>query len=81
MTREELLLCLGISPEDACERCCGIGRRTYGSTATWRGGIGGQALTEDVCDSCWGSGRRSKKGWDLRALWAELRTLRAKKRD
>lgn len=51
----------------ACERCAGAGTRTYGSTATWRGGIGGQILTEDICDRCWGTGRNDRTGVNLRA--------------
>lgn len=43
-----------------CRACDGLGVQTYGSTATWRGGIGGQALTLDVCDRCWGSGLQSR---------------------
>lgn len=45
---------------DACEECGGAGVYAYGSTATWHGGIGGQAMTTDVCDKCWGSGNRHK---------------------
>jgi hypothetical protein len=54
-------------PEPRCSRCNGSGRRVYGSTATWRGGAGGQTATEDVCDRCWGSGDESNKGPNLRA--------------
>lgn len=50
----------GIEPGEACNECNGSGVTTYGSTATWRGSIGGQALTLDVCDRCWGSGSRLK---------------------
>lgn len=39
-----------------CVTCGGAGKRVYGSTSTWRGGIGGAAMTVDVCDRCWGSG-------------------------
>lgn len=39
-----------------CSECSGLGIKMYGSTATWRGGIGGQMITDDVCDRCWGSG-------------------------
>jgi hypothetical protein len=49
-----------IDSEDRCKACHGWGMRTYGSTATWRGGVGGQAMTTDVCDRCWGSGSASK---------------------
>jgi len=48
----------GVEPEDACPECDGSGKITYGSTATYRGGIGGQALTLDICNKCWGSGDR-----------------------
>ena len=44
----------------ACASCGGHGSRAYGSTATWRGGAGGQAITSDVCDKCWGSGLRDR---------------------
>lgn len=58
MGRDELLDVLrenrGI--ETPCTVCDGWGVRAYGSTATWRGGVGGQQITSGVCDSCWGSG-------------------------
>lgn len=54
--------------EDPCLTCDGSGRRAYGSTATWRGGIGGQTITGDVCDVCWGSGDRFRHGTNLRQL-------------
>jgi len=43
-----------------CTGCGGSGYQMYGSTATWRGGVGGQMLTNDVCDMCWGSGDAEK---------------------
>ena len=49
-----------------CGSCSGSGVRVYGSTSTWRGGIGGQAVTSDVCDTCWGSGNQSKPWTNLR---------------
>jgi hypothetical protein len=52
-----------------CKLCTGTGVRTYGSTATWRGGIGGQAMTPGVCDCCWGSG-------DAERPWINLRELK-----
>lgn len=52
----------------ACDKCGGVGKRAYASTATWAGGIGGQAITEGVCDSCWGTGRSDQKGVNLRKL-------------
>lgn len=49
-----------IQPGVECAECGGSGIKTYGSTATWRGGAGGAAITTDVCDHCWGSGNRYK---------------------
>jgi hypothetical protein len=49
-----------------CAGCAGSGRRTYGSTATWRGGIGGQAITVDTCNRCWGSGDSAAPGENQR---------------
>lgn len=73
MNREEALDWLrslrGV--EDPCPRCQGMGRRSYSSTATWRGGIGGQAITMDVCDVCWGTGDRFRRGTDLRRMARE----------
>ncbi len=54
--------------EYPCEKCHGIGVRAYGSTATWGGGIGGQAITSDTCDVCWGTGDYYKRGVNLRLL-------------
>ncbi len=51
-----------------CSYCHGLGTRTYGSTATWYGGIGGAAMTTDVCDKCWGSGDASRSWVNLRKL-------------
>lgn len=59
----------GIEPDAACQECGGAGIKAYGSTATWRGGIGGQAITNDVCDKCWGSGDRYRP-------WPSHRLLR-----
>ena len=59
----------------ACSVCNGVGSRSYPSTATWRGGIGGQAFTVDVCDTCWGTGRNDQTGPDLRAMNRHIRTL------
>jgi hypothetical protein len=53
---------------DPCLTCSGVGTRPYGSTSTWRGGMGGQMITSDVCDTCWGSGDRFRIGTDLRRL-------------
>lgn len=65
--RDALLRWRGI--EEICKMCGGSGVRVYGSTATWRGGIGGAAITPDQCDRCWGSG-------DARHTWTDLRKLR-----
>lgn len=59
--------------EPFCNGCGGIGRKAYGSTATFMGGIGGQAITEDLCDKCWGSG-------DELAPFANARQLRQRAR-
>jgi len=68
--------------ETPCERCHGLGTRTYGSTATWRGGIGGQMVTTSVCDKCWGSGdaHRPWRSWrEIELLVAENARMKAKK--
>jgi len=56
--------------ETPCEACRGFGTRMYGSTSTWRGGMGGASMMQDVCDECWGSG-------DINNQWTDLRKLRA----
>lgn len=59
---ERFLMWRGIDGDrdQPCPACAGSGKRSYASTATWRGGIGGQAITVDVCDRCWGSGVKDK---------------------
>ena len=52
-----------------CKKCGGQGERTYPSTALWRGGIGGAAMSVGTCDRCWGTGRTDKIGPDLRRMW------------
>ncbi len=55
-----------------CSDCGGSGYKLYGSTATWRSGIGGAMMTEDVCDVCWGSGDTDKPWPSRRRLeWLE----------
>lgn len=54
--------------DDVCRDCDGSGVKTYGSTATWMGGIGGQAMTASVCDKCWGSGATNRPGPNLREV-------------
>lgn len=51
-----------------CKKCGGKGSYMYGSTSTWRGGMGGAAMTSGVCDSCWGTGRSDKQGVNLKNL-------------
>jgi len=65
------------SKEDACKVCSGTGVRTYANTTTWRGGIGGQALTIDVCDKCWGTGDKTRTGANLRNISVVLRSNNA----
>lgn len=76
MSHDELLAAIlhhrGIEPGDACPKCSGMGVRWYSSTATWRGGIGGQACTRDVCDACWGSGSATCPWTNLRTIDAEI---------
>ena len=67
----ELCLWRGIEQENGdiiCEKCGGAGVRTYSSSATWRGGIGGQTITTDICDKCWGSGKENKPWINLRRI-------------
>ena len=74
--RQVILDWLGIEECDLCLKCRGRGRRLYGSTATWRGGIGGQMITLDVCDACWGTGRNDKQGANLKLMSNEVVRLR-----
>jgi hypothetical protein len=55
-----------------CSSCGGEGMKTYSSTATWKGGIGGQSITEDVCDKCWGTGRSDVQGINLKEIYNKL---------
>ncbi len=68
------LLCRIRDIETPCEVCHGFGARMYGSTSTWRGGMGGASMTTDVCDKCWGSGDATKPWTDLRKLRNEETT-------
>lgn len=72
--RERMLSWRGILPGDECPTCGGAGTRAYGSTATWRGGVGGQMITTSVCDKCWGSGDRHRPGANLRKIANERQT-------
>lgn len=69
-------------PEDECPECRGYGVRLYSSTALWRKGIGGQAITPGVCNKCWGSGDKHRPwpNWDrMEAMQRELESLRAER--
>ena len=66
---ERVLAWRGIEKkEDVCPKCDGSGKRTYGNTTTYMGGMGGQCLTNDVCNGCWGTGDITKKGVNLKDL-------------
>lgn len=68
---ERFLEWRGIYTDDGgkpCKDCSGTGYKAYGSTSTWHGGAGGQAITSAVCDKCWGSG-------DINNPWTNLRNL------
>lgn len=54
--------------DEICSDCHGSGRKCYGSSATWGGGIGGQTITGGICDKCWGSGDSSKPFTNLKKL-------------
>jgi hypothetical protein len=57
--------------ETPCTKCRGLGTRSYASTSTWRGGMGGSMVTSDVCDHCWGSGDEDSKWPNLRSIQNE----------
>lgn len=73
MNHQELLDWRSIPEGQHCERCSGSGVICYGSTATWRGGIGGAAMTNDVCNLCWGSGWANRPWINLKKVWAMKR--------
>jgi len=70
---EQMLEWRGIDlhQETPCKNCGGSGVTAYASTSTWRGGIGGTAITVDVCDKCWGSGVASRPWFNLRTFYAK----------
>lgn len=76
-TYERLLDWRGIYVDHACKTCGGSGIRMYGSTSTWHGGGGGQAVTNGVCDKCWGSGNRLEPGANLKKIASERNALQA----
>lgn len=61
-TYEQMLEWRHIASGDACLRCQGSGVTVYPSTALWRGGIGGRAMSNGICCKCWGSGSRTNPG-------------------
>lgn len=69
-----LLVHRGIDEDDYCPECGATGTKTYGSSATWSGGVGGQMMTNSVCDKCWGSGSKSRP-W---ASWRQREDLSRK---
>lgn len=78
---EQFLDWRGIEVGEQCDRCQGAGSYMYSSTATWMGGIGGQAMTVGVCDKCWGSGKKNKPWTNLRAVMSmrdEIAALKAR---
>lgn len=62
--------------ETACPKCGGSGAIWYGSTAMWRGGIGGAAMTRGACSTCWGSGDADRPWTNLRNLEGDIAKLR-----
>lgn len=56
--------------ETPCLTCRGLGTHSYGSGATWRGGMRTASFTTDVCDTCWGTGDAQRFGVNLRELEA-----------
>lgn len=71
---EWMLESRGVPQGQHCQRCHGFGVVSYGTTGTWRSGIGGATPTQDVCDACWGSGRRDRPWPSHREAAAERRT-------
>ena len=65
----------------ACKECGGLGVKVYANTTTWRGGCGGQAMTNGVCDHCWGSGDRYLQWVDLRGAAQQLARFQAEIED
>jgi len=70
--QKELLKAKGVY--EPCPGCAGLGAYYYSSTATWRGGVGGQSFTMDICDKCWGSGNAHE-------TWTDIRKLEERRRD
>lgn len=68
-SKDEFLRWRGV--QNPCLKCGGSGTLIYGSTATWRGGLGGAAMTRGVCDVCWGSGNEERHWMNLRRMEAE----------
>ena len=59
--------------ETPCAQCHGTGKRVYDSTSTWRGGVGGCAMTAAECDRCWGSGDEHNPWEDKRKRDLEMK--------
>lgn len=71
--RQYLLDMRGLDKENLCS-CNGTGVKLYGSTSTYFGGIGGQAMTLGVCNRCWGSGDRNNK-WPSHLEYFRMKRL------
>ena len=65
---------------EPCADCGGAGVKMYESTSTWRGGIGGAAMTNDVCDKCWGSGDADSPWYSHREFESMKRILSKKEK-
>ena len=76
---EQFLDWRGIEVGEQCDRCQGAGSYMYSSTATWMGGIGGQAMTVGVCNKCWGSGKKNSPWTNLRDVMQIRREIAALK--
>jgi hypothetical protein len=72
ITEEDLRQYRGIEGA-ICTLCDGWGVRFYGSTSTWRGGLGGCAMRHDVCDKCWGSGDMDRSWFNLRNMETHIK--------
>lgn len=72
---EEILALARALRGNACNTCGGRGSRAYGSTATWRGGVGGQSITSGICDKCWGTGRNDRTGVNLKKFSGMMRKV------
>lgn len=73
LVEDDVLWRRGIEPDEVCDKCHGMGVRSYSNTSLWRGGIGGQAISSGICDGCWGSGNKDKPWMNLRTMEVDMR--------